>query len=107
MPGVSTSRICVSPSTAIPISRARVVCALSLTIATFWPTSALTKVDLPALGAPMTAAKPGAWSLQLREQGLGGRRFGLLLARSLGGGFAQLRDRHADREQRRVMRAGA
>src|SRR4051794_41490561 len=42
----------------MPISRARVVCALALTIATFCPTSALTKVDLPALGAPMTATKP-------------------------------------------------
>jgi hypothetical protein len=27
-----------------------VVCALAETIATFWPTSALTRVDLPALG---------------------------------------------------------
>jgi hypothetical protein len=35
-----------------------VVCALGLTIATFCPTSALTKVDLPALGAPTTATTP-------------------------------------------------
>ena len=28
------------------------------TIATFWPTSALTSVDLPALGAPITATRP-------------------------------------------------
>ena len=46
------------PSIAMPISRARVVCAFGLTIATFWPTSALTSVDLPALGAPITATKP-------------------------------------------------
>ena len=58
MPGVSTSRICAAPSIAMPISRARVVCAFGLTIATFWPTSALTSVDLPALGAPITATKP-------------------------------------------------
>jgi len=36
----------------------RVVCALGLTIATFWPTRAFTSVDLPALGAPITATKP-------------------------------------------------
>ena len=56
-PGVSARMIWVSASpvfsSAMPISRARVVCALGLTIATFWPTSALTSVDLPALGAPM------------------------------------------------------
>ena len=61
MPGVSTSRICASPSMAMPISRARVVCALALTIATFCPTSALTSVDLPALGAPITATNPQRW----------------------------------------------
>src|SRR3546814_4890682 len=53
--------ICVSPSIATPINRVRVVCALGLTIATFWPTSALTMVDLPALGAPTTATKPQRW----------------------------------------------
>ena len=42
----------------MPISRDRVVCAFGLTIATFWPTSALTRVDLPAFGAPITATKP-------------------------------------------------
>ena len=42
----------------MPIIRARVVCALGLTIATFWPTRALTSVDLPAFGAPITATKP-------------------------------------------------
>ena len=34
------------------------VWALALVIATFWPTSWLTSVDLPALGAPMTATTP-------------------------------------------------
>ena len=43
---------------AMPRSGMRVVCTLWLTIATLAPTSALTSVDLPALGAPMTATKP-------------------------------------------------
>ena len=38
-------------------TRARVVCTLGA-IETFSPTSALTSVDFPALGAPMTATKP-------------------------------------------------
>src|ERR1700680_2456307 len=36
----------------------RVVCTLWLTMAILLPTSALTKVDLPAFGGPMTAMKP-------------------------------------------------
>jgi hypothetical protein len=39
MPGVSTKTICVSPSMAMPRMRARVVCTLWVTIATFDPTS--------------------------------------------------------------------
>ena len=90
MPGVSTSRICASPSIAMPISRARVVCALGLTIATFCPTSALTRVDLPALGAPITATKPrSAGSLQLLQQGGGGGGFGFLLVDAFGLGLAE------------------
>ena len=58
MPGVSTRMICASPSKAMPIRRVRVVCALGLTIATFCPTNALTRVDLPALGAPIMATWP-------------------------------------------------
>src|SRR5947207_4951934 len=46
------------PSTAMPLRSARVVCALWVTIATFGPTGALTRVDLPALGAPRTAMNP-------------------------------------------------
>src|SRR5262249_18131103 len=42
----------------MPRSELRVVCALWVTIATLDPTSALTSVDLPALGAPRTATKP-------------------------------------------------
>ncbi|MPM91268.1 hypothetical protein SDC9_138396 [bioreactor metagenome] len=38
--------------------RLRVVCARFDTIATFWPTSALSIVDLPTFGQPMIAIKP-------------------------------------------------
>ena len=48
------------PSTATPRTGARVVCALRETIDTFAPTSLLTSVDLPALGAPIRATKPQA-----------------------------------------------
>ena len=43
---------------AMPITRMRVVCTLGETMLTFEPTSALTRVDLPALGAPTMATKP-------------------------------------------------
>ena len=36
----------------------RVVCGLSETIATLWPTIALTSVDLPTFGRPASATKP-------------------------------------------------
>ena len=42
---------------AMPRTSARVVCTLRLTIDTFEPTSALISVDLPALGAPISATK--------------------------------------------------
>src|ERR1051325_560221 len=38
--------------------RARVVCGLSETIASFWPTMRFSSVDLPALGRPMSATAP-------------------------------------------------
>jgi hypothetical protein len=38
--------------------RLRVVWGLGETMATFWPTSVLTSVDLPALGRPTIATKP-------------------------------------------------
>ena len=37
---------------------ARVVCTLCETIVTLVPTSALISVDLPTLGAPISATKP-------------------------------------------------
>ena len=43
---------------AMPRTIARVVWTLWLTIDTLVPTSRLTSVDLPALGAPISATKP-------------------------------------------------
>src|SRR5262245_40221410 len=43
---------------AMPRSKARVVCTLCDTIATLLPTSALISVDLPTLGAPISAMNP-------------------------------------------------
>src|SRR5262245_37105262 len=50
--------IWAAPSIAIPSSRVRVVCGLGVTIASFWPTSWLSNVDLPAFGAPISATWP-------------------------------------------------
>src|ERR1700757_3052689 len=58
MPGVSTRMICAWPSITMPRISARVVCTLRETIVTLEPTSALTSVDLPTLGAPISATKP-------------------------------------------------
>src|SRR5665213_176232 len=58
IPGVSTKTIWVSPRITMPRTFIRVVWTLGLTMATLVPTRALTRVDLPALGAPITAAKP-------------------------------------------------
>ena len=51
--------------------RLRVVWGLSETIATFWPTSRLTRVDLPTLGRPTTVTKP-----ERKGPALGSRRRG-------------------------------
>ena len=58
MPGVSISTSCAVSTIAMPRTSARVVCTLRLTIETLAPTSALISVDLPALGAPISAMKP-------------------------------------------------
>src|SRR5438552_3481234 len=58
MPGVSTRMICALSSITMPRIRARVVCTLRETMVTLEPTSALTSVDLPTLGAPISATKP-------------------------------------------------
>ena len=58
MPGVSTRMIWALSSITMPRIRARVVCTLRETMVTLEPTSALTSVDLPTLGAPISATKP-------------------------------------------------
>src|ERR1700709_1053216 len=60
MPGVSTRMICGLFSITMPRISARVVCTLRETIVTLEPTNALTSVDLPTLGAPISATKPQA-----------------------------------------------
>src|SRR3954452_18257232 len=62
IPGVSTSTICAWFSITMPRISARVVCTLRETMVTLEPTSALTSVDLPTLGAPISATKPQAVS---------------------------------------------
>src|SRR5690606_6596798 len=47
----------------MPRTGIRVVCTLRETMVTLAPTRALTRVDLPAFGAPMTAMKPQRVSL--------------------------------------------
>src|SRR5262245_7139855 len=64
IPGVSMKTSCAAPSTAMPRTSARVVWTLWVTIETLEPTSALRSVDLPTLGAPISATKPqrlAAW----------------------------------------------
>src|SRR6202035_2507408 len=58
IPGVSTRMIWALSSITMPRISARVVCTLRETIVTLEPTSALTSVDLPTLGAPISATKP-------------------------------------------------
>ncbi len=57
-PGRSTRTSCEPAVVATPRIARRVVCGLSETIATFWPTIALTRVDLPTLGRPASATNP-------------------------------------------------
>src|SRR5262249_47117918 len=122
-PGVSTRMICALPSTAMPRSRARVVCAFGVTIATLWPTSALTRVDLPTLVAPIRAANPQrvVSSIGRRGPGARGRRldpfagqqhgrgglFGSALGAADAFGGRQVRQFDADAELQIVMRAAA
>src|ERR1700744_5195500 len=58
MPGVSTRMIWALSSITMPRISARVVCTLRETMVTLEPTSALTSVDFPTLGAPISATKP-------------------------------------------------
>src|SRR5258708_1248892 len=124
IPGVSTRMICALFSITMPRISARVVCTLRETIVTLEPTSALTSVDLPTLGAPISATKPqrvatGAASSATspiiaaaadalahdhhRCRGL----FGGALAAADTFGRRQARQIHRDAKLRIVMRPGA
>src|SRR5258706_444577 len=50
MPGVSMKTIWPSGCVTMPWMRLRVVCGFEVTMAIFWPTSRLRRVDLPAFG---------------------------------------------------------
>ena len=67
MPGVSKSTIWPSGRLTTARMRLRVVCGLSETMATFWPTIWFTRVDLPTFGRPTTATNPGLHRLVLRR----------------------------------------
>src|SRR5258708_10487441 len=58
IPGVSMNTSWACACVAMPRSKARVVCTLWETIATLAPTTALIRVDLPTLGAPISATNP-------------------------------------------------
>src|SRR5579883_1251703 len=122
MPGVSTRMIWEWPSMTMPRISARVVCTLRETMVTLEPTSALTRVDLPTLGAPISATKPqrvAADALSARASAViatanafaldhhGGRD---LLGRALGAADPLRRRKprqvHGDAELRIVMRPG-
>src|ERR1700716_2720505 len=123
IPGVSTRMIWALFSITMPRIRARVVCTLRETIVTLDPTSALTSVDLPTLGAPISATKPqrvaaGAASPEdstiiaaadafARDHHGGCNLFGGALAAADAFGRRQPRQIHGDAELRIVMRSGA
>ena len=58
IPGVSTNTSCTSGRFTTARTWVRVVCGLSDTMLTFWPTSAFSSVDLPTLGRPASVTKP-------------------------------------------------
>src|SRR2546430_6040301 len=123
MPGVSTSTSCALFSTRMPRISARVVCTLRETIVTLAPTSAFTSVDLPTLGAPISATKPqrvAAGTPSLLTSGfifaanflaLDHRERRAFFRRALVGAGAlrrlQPRQGHRDTEHRIVLRPGA
>src|ERR1700755_3401897 len=119
IPGVSTRMICALLSITMPRIRARVVCTLRETIVTLEPTSALTSVDLPTLGAPISATKPqrvgpsasaviaAAGDAFALDHDAGRDLFGSALAAADPFGRRQARQVDRDAELRIVMRAGA
>src|SRR5256884_6238546 len=124
MPGVSTRMICALSSITMPRIRARVVCTLRETMVTLEPTSALTSVDLPTLGAPISATKPQRVSADVAsaedstviaaaadafafDHHGGGNLLGGALGAADAFGGRQSRQIDGDAELRVVMRPGA
>src|SRR5262245_43640379 len=88
-PGVSMNTAWSLPRLSTPSTRCRVVCGLSVTMLSFSPTSAFSRVDLPTLGRPTIATKPqrpAAVSIlltgQYQEHGRSGFLFRSAAARS-------------------------
>src|SRR6202161_938505 len=86
IPGVSTRMICAWLSITMPRISARVVCTLRETMVTLEPTSALTSVDLPTLGAPISATKPQRVPAGAASSGLAADIFGDAFAHDHHGG---------------------
>src|SRR5450432_666132 len=122
IPGVSTRMIWALFSITMPRIRARVVCTLRETIVTLEPTSALTRVDLPTLGAPISATKPQRVATGAASAGVSSDIFGDAFAQNHHGGCElfggalvgpdafgrrQPRQLHGDAKLRIVMRPGA
>src|SRR4029450_10813087 len=119
IPGVSTKISCERPSIVMPRTSARVVCTLCDMMLTFDPTSALSNVDLPALGAPISAMKPHLVSLACsgastinfvrrradpREHGRGGSLFSSTLGAADAFRGRAVRQNHGDAEFGIVVR---
>src|ERR1700675_3765366 len=123
IPGVSTRMICALFSITMPRISARVGWTLRDTIVTLEPTSALTSVDLPTLGAPISATKPQRVATGAASSGSSSiiaaarafardhhrRRdlFGGALAAADALGRRQSRQIHGDAKLRIVVRPGA
>src|SRR6202045_2303931 len=124
IPGVSTRMIWALLSMTMPRISARVVCTLRETMVTLEPTSALTSVDLPTLGAPISATKPqrvatgtassavssiiaAAADAFARDHHRGRGLFGVALAAAKALGRRQPRQIHGDAKLRVMMRSGA
>ena len=61
-PGVSSMIIWYEGPFTMPRIRFLVVCGRGLTMAIFWPSSRLSRVDLPALGGPTMATTPDRYN---------------------------------------------
>src|SRR5580700_5198823 len=126
IPGVSTKMSCATPSMAMPRTSVRVVCTFGVTIEILAPTSALANVDLPTLGAPISATKPqrvvgsaGAASscgsaiapfgldALARQHGGGGGLLGGALGAAGAFGRRKIGQLHGDAKYRTVIGTGA